>query len=102
MDRRHFPVTLQQATQESPALARLSELVRDSKARLEAIEPLIPELLRRSIQAGPIEGAQWCLLVDSNAAAAKIRQLLPAFQSLLRDRGWQVNSIRLKVQIVRK
>ena len=98
MHRRHQSVTLAQASMESPTLARLSELVRDSALRLKAIEPLIPPMLRPAIQAGPIEGSTWCLLVESNAAAAKLRQLLPALQAHLRIRGWEVTAIRLKVQ----
>ena len=76
----------------------LTALTRDSSERLKAIELLIPAGLRQSVQAGPIDGSTWCLLVKSNAAAAKIRQLLPALQAHLRSRGWEVNSIRLKVQ----
>ena len=102
MNRRHHPVTLLQATQDSPTLARLTALGRDSVARLKAIEPLIPASLRPAVQAGPIEGPVWCLLLDSNAAAAKIRQILPALESQLRIKGWEVNSIRLKVQIRRE
>lgn len=102
MNRRHHPVTLLQATQDSPTLARLTALSRDSVARLKAIEPLIPASLRPAVQAGPIEGPVWCLLLDNNAAAAKIRQILPALESHLRIEGWEVNSIRLKVQIRRK
>ncbi len=102
MTRRLHPVTLQQAAQDSPTLARLAELSQDSVARLKAVELLIPAALRLSVQAGPVDGAEWCLLVSSNAAAAKIRQLLPALQAHLRSRGWEVNSIRLKVQIAQK
>ncbi len=80
-------------------LARLTELTRDSVARLKTIEPLIPAPLRGSVKAGPIEGASWCLILDNNAAAAKIRQLLPAFEAHLRVKGWEVTSIRLKVQL---
>ena len=98
MNRRHHAITLQQASQESPTLARLTALTRESSARLTAIEALIPPLLRPAVQAGPIEDGCWCLLVQSNAAAAKVRQLLPAFQAHLRSRGWEVNSIRLKIQ----
>ncbi|MCY7317507.1 MAG: hypothetical protein LH617_02055 [Ramlibacter sp.] len=97
-NRRNHPVTLLQAAQESPTLAGLAELARESVERLEAVRPLIPESLWPALQAGPIDGPAWCLLVSNNAAAAKLRQLLPALQSCLRDRGWQVNSIRLKVQ----
>ncbi|MFT4242198.1 MAG: hypothetical protein QM569_07935 [Acidovorax sp.] len=98
MTRRHQAVTLQQASEESPVLARLTALTRDSSDRLQAIEMLIPAALRPAIQAGPIDGDSWCLLVKSNAAAAKIRQLLPALQAHLRSRGWEINAIRLKVQ----
>ena len=97
MNRRHYAVTLQQASEESPTLAKLAALTRDSSERLKAIEMLIPATLRPALQAGPIDGDCWCLLVKSNAAAAKIRQLLPALQAHLRSRGWEVNAIRLKV-----
>lgn len=98
MTRRHYAVTLEQASLESPVLAQLASLSRDSSARLRAVQDLIPALLRPSIQAGPIEGATWCLLVSSNSAAAKLRQLLPALAAHLRTKGWDVQSIRLKVQ----
>lgn len=95
---RHHPVTLMQATQDSPVLARLATLARESGERLKAVEFLIPEALRPAITPGPIDGPAWCLLVSSNAASAKLRQLLPALQSHLCGRGWEVTSIRLKVQ----
>ena len=98
MTRHKHSVTLQQASQESPTLARLTELTRDSVARLDAVRALIPAALRNSIKAGPIDGMTWCLLLDNNATAAKIRQLLPALLALLRSKGWMIESIRLKVQ----
>ena len=97
-NRRHHPVTLLQAAEDSPTLARLTELARESSDRLEAVQSLIPTALRASIKAGPIDGPAWCLLVSNGAAAAKLRQILPALQARLLDRGWQVTSIRLKVQ----
>jgi len=96
--RRHHAVTLQQASQEAPMLARLVALNRDSSDRLRAVENLIPAMLRPAIQAGPIEGSTWCLLVRNNAAASKLRQLLPALEAHLRSRGWEVRAIRLKIQ----
>jgi hypothetical protein len=101
MNRRHHPVTLLQATQDSPTLARLTALSDDSVARLKAIQSLIPVSLRTAIKAGPIDGPVWCLVLDNVSAAAKIRQLLPAFESHLRSQGWELSSIRLKVQISR-
>lgn len=101
MNRRKHSITLLQATQESPTLANLTRLAMESSARLKSIEFLIPAALRPAVKAGPIEGATWCLILDNNTVAAKIRQLLPSMGAHLRSKGWDVNSIRLKVQISR-
>ncbi|WP_240538387.1 hypothetical protein [Rhodoferax sp. PAMC 29310] len=98
MPRHQHVLTLLQASQSSPTLARLSELASDSKARLKAVEFLIPTGLRAYVAPGPIDGPVWCLLLSSTSAAAKLRQLLPAMEAHLRVKGWDVNSIRIKVQ----
>jgi hypothetical protein len=98
MTRKLHPVTLQQAAQDSPTLARLTQLARDSGERLKAVEQLIPAALRPAVRPGPIDGTDWCLLVEGNAAAAKLRQVAPALVAQLCRRGWQVTSIRIKVQ----
>jgi hypothetical protein len=100
--RRHYAVTLQQAADEAPTLARLAQLARESGERLKVVEASIPAPLRASIRPGPIEGTTWCLLVDSSAAAAKLRQLLPLLQQKLISRGYEVTSIRLKLGSLQK
>jgi len=80
----------------------LAEQVKESSDRLKTIQSLIPEALRAAVQAGPIDGDTWCLLVTSNAAAAKLRQLSPLILSKLTSKGMKVNSIRLKILIARK
>jgi hypothetical protein len=97
MNRRHHPVPVLQAAEEAPSLARLAQLARESGERLKAIQSCIPAPLRASLRPGPIDGTTWCLLVDSSAAAAKLRQLLPVLQSRLNSSGYQVTSIRLKL-----
>ena len=92
-------VSLHQAAGNSPSLARLTDLVRESNQRLKAIETLIPVALRPAVKAGPIDGENWCLLVNGNAASAKVRQLIPLIQSSLLRQGWKVKSIRLKILI---
>lgn len=96
--KRSQSMPLQQAAQESPVLARLMALAEESGQRLAAIQPLIPVALQSQIVPGPIDGPQWCLLVHNSAAAAKLRQLLPTLLLALNRRGWEVTSIRLKVQ----
>lgn len=98
MNRRTHSITLQQAAQESPTFAHLANLAAESTARLQSVQALIPAGLRSAVKAGPIDGEVWCLILDNNAAAAKIRQLLPSMESHLRTKGWNVNSIRLKIQ----
>ena len=91
-----------QAVNNSPTLGALAGQVKESNDRLRAIAPLIPEALRTYVQAGPIDGESWCLLVTSNAAAAKMRQLSPLILTKLANKGVKVTSIRLKILISRK
>ena len=91
-------ISLYQATQASPTLAHLSGLALDSSARLRAVQVLLPVAIRPFIKPGPIEGGEWCLILSNSAVAAKVRQLLPVLHAHLITKGWQVNSIRLKVQ----
>lgn len=102
MNQRNRSYTLLQATQDSPTFAHLTGLVAESTARLQEIESLIPVAFRSAVRAGPIEGTVWCLILDNNAIAAKIRQLLPALESHLRTKGWKVTAIRLKVHAPHK
>jgi hypothetical protein len=90
--------TVLQASQESPTLARLSELAAESAARLQCVAPLLPLGLRSSVKAGAVDGNVWCLVIDNNAAASKVRQFLPAIQAQLRSNGWETSEIRLKVR----
>jgi hypothetical protein len=95
--RRRHPVSLQEAAQASPTLAHLASLSRESTQRLEAVQQLIPPAMRSAVRAGPVDDGVWCLLVRGSAAAAKLRQLLPALQAQLRAQGWPKESIRIKV-----
>ncbi len=91
-------VSVQQAAKQSPTLASLASRASDAQQRLDAVSDLIPGELRGAVRAGPADGSSWCLLVESSAATAKLRQLTPALMARLKTRGWVVESIRLKVQ----
>ncbi|MDZ7891318.1 MAG: hypothetical protein U5L73_06115 [Rhodoferax sp.] len=99
MIRNHRSVSALQAAHESPTLSHLAVLTKESSARLKSLERLIPGGILKNIKPGPIEGTTWCLLLDNNAVAAKLRQLTPALQAHLQSKGWEVTSIRLKVQM---
>jgi hypothetical protein len=98
MSHKTKPLSLYQATQNSPTLARLCELAAESSACLKIIEPLLPTTIRPWVKPGPIDDTHWCLIVSSNAIASKVRQLIPALESRLQSSGKAVGSIRLKVQ----
>ena len=74
------------------------DLQRESTQRLKAITGLIPPNLLAAVQAGPFDDGHWCLLLTNTTTAAKLRQLLPAFEAHLRVAGLEVTEIRLKVQ----
>lgn len=90
--------TLEQVVDTNPTLSQLSAMARDTQNRLKAIAPLLPSSLRALVQSGSVEDDTWCLLVPNSAVAAKLRQTLPALCAHLRTKGWNVNTIRVKVK----
>jgi hypothetical protein len=87
-----------EALQRSEPLAQLKQRLLDSEARFQAIRVLLPKLLSTHVKPGPVDTDGWTLLAANAAVAAKLRQLQPRLEETLRDRGWQVSSIRIKVQ----
>jgi hypothetical protein len=89
---------IEQALAQSAPLARLQVLMRDSHARFEAIRSGMPGALAAHVRPGPVDENGWSLLAANAAVAAKLRQLQPRLEDLLRERGWEVSAIRVKVQ----
>ena len=83
---------------ESEPLARLRQRLAESQQRFEAILPCLPAALASQVSPGPLDEQGWALLAANAAVAAKLRQLQPLFEEALRQRGWQSNAIRIKVQ----
>jgi len=79
-------------------LAGLLERVALSRQRLAAIADLVPDGLAATTRAGPLDDEAWLLLVDNAAAAAKLRQLLPAFDLRLKERGWPGPPTKVRIQ----
>lgn len=76
-----------------PAAMRMADLQRDVGMTLPALAGNCDVL---SFQEGVLT-----LAVPSSAVAARLKQQLPKLQGSLLARGWQVNSLRLKVQVMR-
>jgi hypothetical protein len=98
MRRSNTSFSVLQASLDSPTLARLVDLTAQSSACLKSVAALLPPALRSGVQAGPIEDKVWCLLVDSTAIAAKLRQLQPSLLERLAREGHDITAIRLKVR----
>ncbi len=79
------------------SLSQLQALARDGQNRLQAILPLLPVSMRSLLQSGGIDGEAWCILVPNSAMAAKLRQFLPSLCAHLRTKGWNVQTITVKV-----
>lgn len=74
-----------------PAVTRMASLQRDCATALPAIFTQCAVL--------QYEADQLVLSVPNAALAARLKQQLPKLQDELLQRGWQVNAIRLKVQV---
>jgi hypothetical protein len=90
--------SLQEAVGAAPTLAQLRVRAEASQRCLTLVRPLLPAGLRSLVKAGPWDEGEWCLLVGNAAAAAKLRQLVPAMRDALHENGAQVSAIRIKVQ----
>src|SRR5215212_4301392 len=89
--------SIAQALHGSAPLARLREALRDSNARFDVIRPALPGALAAHVRAGPVDAEGWSLLAANGSVAAKLRQLKPRLEDLLKDAGWTMTSVRIKV-----
>ena len=74
-----------------PAVMRLAALQEECSAVLPA--------LFDTCSVMRFDGDQLTIGVPNAALAAKLKQQLPKLQEHLLQRGWQVNAIRIKVQV---
>jgi hypothetical protein len=90
--------TLHEIIDQTPGLARLCALARQSQARLQAIRPHLPAGLADALHAGGLdEAGQWTLLVPSAPFASKLRQFVPQLERALQEANLPVTKISIKV-----
>lgn len=93
-------LSIDQALGRSAPLVHLQRLLQESNARFEAVRTSLPPALVPHVKPGPVDDEGWSLLAANSAVASKLRQLQPRLEQALRARGWQVTSIRIKVQSI--
>ncbi len=96
----HSPIASQAvgaALARHDTLAGLLQRVRDSRARLAAVQPVLPPGLRGAVEAGPLDDTTWILLVKHAPAAAKLRQCVPQIEQALTDTGFAPRLVRVKL-----
>jgi hypothetical protein len=76
-----------------PAIERMAALQKDCAATLPSMFSHC-EILA-------FEEGHLLLSTPSSAVAAKLKQQLPKLQDTLQQRGWQINNIRLRVQMMK-
>ena len=89
--------SLADALRLSEPLARLRALLDESNARYAAIRPALPGTLAQHVRPGPVDEEGWSLLAANASVAAKLRQLQPHLEALLREGGWVDGALRIKV-----
>jgi len=89
--------SITEALRGSAPLARLRDAMRDSNARFQTIRPALPGLLADHVKPGPVDLEGWSLLAANGSVAAKLKQLTPRFEELLREAGWSATTVRIKV-----
>ena len=84
-------------------MAQLTARIRLSQELLDAIKrECLPSGLRSQVTAGPINDVEWCILVSTSAASAKLRQLLPDVAETVAALLGKKMAVRLKVLSIPK
>lgn len=89
---------LRRALEQCEPLLRLQQRLADAHAHMEAIRLLLPSGLANFVKPGPVEDSGWTLFATGPAVAAKLRQMQPLLEAALRQQGFQVSSIKVRVQ----
>jgi hypothetical protein len=90
-------LSIAEALRASAPLASLRDALRESNARFQAIKPALPGALAAHVKPGPVDAEGWSLLAANGSVAAKLRQLTPRFEILLREAGWNMTAVRIKI-----
>lgn len=94
-------VPMADALDADAGLGTLLARVQASAERLDCVRAALPPALAAHLRPGPLDDSGWTLLAANGAAAAKLRQCLPALRQRLLEQGWPDVPIRVKVHVAR-
>ena len=93
-----LPLDLSTALDRSEPLAALLRRLQASRERFEAVAGTLPPGLRAQVTPGPLDDEGWTLLAAHPAAAAKLRQCIPALNNAATAHGLPPLAVRVKVR----
>ena len=79
-------------------IAHLWPTIANSTACQQACAAVLPQLFLYC-QVMHLEADQLTIAAPNSALASKLKQQLPKLQDTLQKAGWQINAIRIKVQV---
>lgn len=93
----HHSVSLEEAARAAPVWGQLMQRLDISRQCAQAVSAHIPPAMRQHVQFGAVEQGQWTVFVANNAAAAKLRQMLPVWLQVLQQQQLPVQQVRLHI-----
>lgn len=78
--------------------AQLRAGIEQISALKQDLATALPNYLAPNISVGPIKNGLLTLLTAHNALAARLRHLEPSLLQALQQRGWSVDTIKIRVQ----
>ncbi|MGF6756524.1 DciA family protein [Paraburkholderia sp. GAS334] len=92
------PQPVAEVLNRTDAFAALRAGVEQIAALERDLKQLLPDYLATSVEPGFIKDGVLALFAAHNALAARLRHLEPRLVSDLQQRGWAVNSLRIRVR----
>jgi hypothetical protein len=94
----HRPQPVAEVLKRTDAFAALRAGVEQIAALERDLRELLPDYLGASVDPGFIKDGVLALFAAHNALAARLRHLEPRLLSDLQQRGWSVNTLKIRVR----
>ena len=82
-----------------PELQALNREIRQLLALQSVLAEVLPGNLATSVRVATVKAGELILFADNGAVAAKLKQIAPRILIVIRQRGYQITGIHLKVQV---